>query len=115
MLRGSLQEDLVNLISNFYANISSQRYRQHRSLLQWEDIESKLTNIRQKIVKTLKGIFFDPFVEVKDHSGHTHYVCKLCPKILTQLMFAFDQRWIYEEAGEEDEQTNFKAMEKLIT
>ena len=55
----------------------------------WEEIEPKLTKLRQKIIAELFKLCFKPFVESEDIFGTKSYYCKVHPKVLVSLMFAF--------------------------
>lgn len=108
-----LQDETVSIVSSFFWNIQPQNVHQASGISDWEDIESNMGKLRTGIIDQVKKLFFEPFVEATCAKGEKHYFMKVHPRILISLMFAFKQKWLFEESGA-NENTNFKAMEKLL-
>jgi hypothetical protein len=70
--------------------------------------------LRQALITQIKSIFFNPVVEATNINGEKHYFLKLHPRIFMNMMFAFKQKWLYEESVVANENPNFRAMEKLL-
>lgn len=100
------------MIASFQQNL---HFRSSQAFVLWEDIEQHFNRLRLALTACIKNIFFNPIIEATCHlTGEKHYYLKLHPRIFLGMMFAFKQKWLYEESVAANENPNFQQMEKLL-